>query len=421
MGPQEQRTVARTAKLGVVGVAIMVLTVYVAFTAHSGLPFAPRTQVKAAFHDIGAIHPNSDVRQNGIRIGHVAKVDYVNGEAVATLSLDGHRDVYANARASVQDFSALSQKYIELEPGAANAGDLNDRVIPASRDTDTADVYQLLNSFDNKSMTSATKATRELGDGAAGHGPDLQEFLHSSPRLLTDVGTISETLASDPADLHGLLASADELSSRLVGRRDQIAALIDQSGATLDAISTDHGKRLDQTLQRLPATLDSARTAFRSLNRPLADTGAFFRSFRGGAASLARSENDVRTVLREAPKALVKVPGVANQALPAVDDLAGTVKDARPLAPRVAQAFDSLASPVAVLARYSLDIDSLWARLRNMTSENIGGKHYGRTTFNVNGRAISGLTGAAIGNDPYPRPGRANYDRQGSLIYGGAQ
>lgn len=421
MGPQQQRTVTRTAWLGVVGIAIMVFVVYIAFTAHSGLPFTNKTTVKAAFHDIGSIHPNSQVRQNSVRIGRVAKVEYVDGQAVATLELDGEHEVFADAHASVQDFSALAQKFIELEPGSSQAGPLGERVIAADKNADSADVYQLLNVFDRKTMTAATSTTRELGGGAAGHGADVQDFLHASPRLLRQLGTVSETLASDTADLPALLRSADQLSSRLVGRQQELSRVIAQTDATLTAFSTKDAKPLGETLRELPSALEHAKTAFDHLGTPLEDTSVFFRDFRAGAEALGRSEGDLRAALRSLPKPLRKVPSVSEDAAPAVGDLADTLQDARPLAPRVAQALDRLATPIAILAPYALDIESLWARLRNMTSETTNGKHYGRTTFNVNGRGAGTLTPGAIGNNPYPSPGEASRDRQGSLFYGGSR
>lgn len=421
MGPQQQRTTNRTALLGVVGIALMVMVVYVAFTAHQGLPFTTKTTVKAAFHDIGSIHPNSQVRQNSVRIGRVAEVEYVDGRAVATLELDGDREVYADAHASVQDFSALAQKFVELEPGTPQSGPLGARVIAADRNADSADIYQLLNVFDRKTMTAATSATRELGGGAAGHSADLQSFVHASPQLLRQVGTVSETLASDTADLPALLRSADRLSTRLVGRQQELSRLIRNSDATLNAISTEDAEPLGKTLRELPRTLDHARTAFDHMDTALDDTSAFFRDFRGGAAALGRSEDDLRSALRALPEPLRKVPAFSQDATPAVGDLADTLHDARPLAPRVAQALDRAATPIAFLAPYALDIESLWARLRNMTSENIGGKHYGRTTFNVNGRIAGVLTPGAIGNNPYPSPGEASRDRQGALIDGGSR
>jgi phospholipid/cholesterol/gamma-HCH transport system substrate-binding protein len=421
MGPQQRRANTRTALLGVVGIAVMVLVVYVAITADSGLPFRKTTTVKAAFHDIGSIHTNSQVRQNSLRVGRVAKVEYVDGQAVATLELDGERKVYANARASVQDFSALAQKFIELEPGSPQAGPLGARVIAADKNADSADIYQLLDVFDPKTLSAATSATRELGGGAAGHGADLHDFLHASPRLLPQLGTVSAALASDDADVPSLLRGADQLATRLVDHRQQLSRAIGQTGDTLGAVSTDDGKPLGETLRRLPGTLDHAKLAFDHLDNALDDTAAFFRDFRGGADALGRSEGDLRAALREIPQPLRKVPSFSEDASPAIGDLADTVQDARPLAPRVAQAFDHLASPVAVLAPYALDIESLWARLRNMTSETTGGEHYGRTTFNVNGRMAGVLSPSAVGNDPYPAPGEASRDRQGSLIYGGSR
>ncbi len=419
MAVQQRRTARRTALLGLVGAGVMVLVVVLAFTAHSGLPFRATTTVKAAFADVASIHPDSQVRQNSLRVGRVAEIEYVDGQAVVTLELDGDQTVYADASAAVLDFSALGQKFIELHPGSPQAGPLGDRVIAAHHNENSADIYQVFDVFDPPTLASATAATRQLGAGAAGRGPELQDFLHTAPDLLADSGTVAAALSAPDADLPGLLRSADRLSARFVDRRQRITEAIAQTDQTLQGLTVDSAQPLGDSLQKLPATLDSAKTALDDLNGPLSDTEAFVTDFRAGAESLGRSEGDLRGVLREAPQPLGKVPGVSEQATPAVRDLTDTVNDARPLAPKVTTAFDRVADPVGVLAPYGPDAASLWARLRSMLSENVGGNHYGKTTFNVNGRIAGAATPGLVGSEYYPPAGTSDGDRLESEQDGG--
>jgi phospholipid/cholesterol/gamma-HCH transport system substrate-binding protein len=248
----------------------------------------------------------------------------------------------------------------------------------------------------------------------------LQAALHAAPQLLPATGTVSEALSAPDTNLPALLRSADELSSRLVSRQRQIADDVIQTDATLRGLTVDNGAPLAETLRTLPATLDSAHRAFDQLNQPLADTASFFAAFRAGGAALARAENDLRGVLREAPHPLKKLPAVSDDAKPAVEDLRDTVHDAHPLVPRVTQLFDNLAPFVQAVAPYAHDTASLWARLQNMTSENINGKYYGRTSFNVNGKSLGVVSGSIdIGNDPYPKPAQADLERIGGFITSG--
>lgn len=413
MGPQQRRAATRTVLLGLVGLAIVSVIGYVAGTAHSGLPFRTTTAVRAAFHDVGSVHVDSQVRQNSVPVGRVSSIDYRDGQAVVGLELDGERPVFSDASAKVWDFSALGQKFIEFSPGTPAAGPLGNRTIGAPRNNDSADIYQALNVFDPKTLGAATGATREVGGGIAGHGDDLQSFTGAAPGMLGSLGTVSASLSADDANLPGLLHSADRLASRFVGRQRQIADTLGQTDATLRAVTTGGSGPLRDTLRALPATLDDARTGFDSINGPLSDTRAFLRDVRPGAAALAQAEPQLRGVLREAPAPLGKVPPVADDAKPALEGLATAMQDAQPLAPRLAELFTNLAEPVSALAPYARDTESLWARLRNNLAENADGKHYGRTTFNVNGRTLSGLLPGGIGTNPYPKPSTADLDRFG--------
>ncbi|MQA12621.1 MAG: MCE family protein [Pseudonocardiaceae bacterium] len=414
MGRLEARSAARRAVAGVVVFALIAAGAYLAATARSGLPGSTTTTVRAAFTNVDALQVGADVRQDSVRIGRVSDLQFADGVAVVTMELDGEKSIYADARAAVWDFSALGAKFVELFPGTPAAGPLGDQIVSAERTVESADIYQLFNVFDEPTRAAATGAVRELGGGAAGLSGALHDYLRAAPDLLTDVETVSEVLSSDQADLPGLLRSAERLSSRFVGREQQIAALVEQTDVTLRAVSADEGLPLSDTLDRLPATLDHARTALDALDVPLADAKTAVTDLRPGAEALAASEEDLRGVLRESVPPLKQVPGVAEQAEPAVADLTRTFADARPLAPKVTRALDNLVTPLQVLAPYAPEIATLFVRWESLVAEDINGLHYARI-----GAAPGVRTGGGPvlpdsvdqGYNPYPEPGNADNDR----------
>lgn len=417
MGPRESRRNRFTILAGIAGLAGMALILYLAVSAHTGLPWQETTTVRAAFTNTDSLMEGNEVRQNSVRIGSVADIEYRDGRALVTMRLDGEHDVYADARAEIWDFSALGAKFIELYPGSVTAGELPDRTIPVAKTKSSADIHELFDVLDERSRAAATSAIRELGGGAAGRSRDVRDFVRSMPDLADDLGSVSMTLSSEQTNLIGLLRSGDQLASRFAGRGAQISRLIEQADSTLRALSVDDADPLMGSLRRLPPALDSLDRAFDALDTPLSDTRSAVARLRPGARALARAEDDLRGVLRESVGPFGKVPAVAERATPAVADLTGTFADARPLATQVTRAFDDLVTPLSALAPYAPEIGQFFVRGHSWTSQSIDGVNYARLgVASPMSRTAGGLLGpSAVPQNVYPEPGEADHDRATGL------
>ncbi|MDT7632908.1 MAG: phospholipid/cholesterol/gamma-HCH transport system substrate-binding protein, partial [Pseudonocardiales bacterium] len=342
---------ARRFLSGLGALAVMLVIGYIAFTANQGrLPGTPVTTVRAAFADVGQLQAGSEVRQNGIIIGQVSAVALVNGQPVVTMDVHGGVSMYRDGYAGIWDQSALAQKFVELRAGDPASGLLGDGTLPVSQTESTHDLVQVLDVFDPPTRAALGDALRQLGGGLAGYGPGLHGFIGSAPGVLSDVSELSTTLVSDRTDLPGLLHTSDRLSSRFTGREYQWTELLHQTDETLRALDVDNGKPLGDTVTKLPGTLRAVRTALDDADQPLTDLASAAGDLRSGAHSLGRATPDVRGVFREAHAPLDRIPGVSDDAKPAVADLSRTFSDAQSLTPKLADALSSAAPPLKVLA-----------------------------------------------------------------------
>lgn len=420
MGPQETRRALRSTMIGLAGLAVFGLVLYIMATAHKGLPFRETTTAKAAFTNVDALKSGDDVRQNSVHIGQVDDVEFADGVAVVTMELDGDKPVYNDATAEIQDFSTLGAKFVELNPGSPRSGPLGNRVISAERTEDSADLHQFYGVFDKPTREAAASATREFGGGIAGHGGDLQDLTRSMAGLLNDFGTVSEVLSSERADLPALLRANERLAARFVGRERQITAAVEQTDATFRAMSVDNAQPLGETLRRLPATLDDMRTAFDSLHKPLADTERAFSDLRPGAEALSAAERGFRGFLRDGVRPFGKTPKIAGQAEPALRDFTRTFADARPLAPKLVRFFDDFAEPASVFAPYAPEAGQLFVRGQSWSSESFDGVQYARLSVDSGLRTAAGsILPGTIPQNYYPEPGEADHDRAGANLGGG--
>lgn len=404
------RISAKKARSFVVGaIALAVIGAICAFSAFAqyGMPGSASTMVKAAFDDVGSLQEGDQVRQHSMRIGQVTDIAFENDKAVVTLEIEGHHTVYRNAQAHVSEQSPLGQKFVQLNTGTRSSGPLGDSVIPEVRTRDSKDLYQLLNALDGRTRAALKQSVTELGTGAAGHGRDLHDAIASAPDMLRDLGTFSAAASSPDANFAELLRHADTLFRRFEGRQDEIAELVDQSGDTTSAFAVDGGTRLRETLGQLPSALRATHRAMRDLDEPLADTSTALAQIRPGARALGEATPALRGVLREAVPPMRKVPEVARQATPAIEDLTGMVADARPLAPRFTQAMSYAAPPLQVLAPYAPEIVGYFVNGKSALSGHVGSDHWLRLAVAISGPGNDATRDPLLRHEPYPAPGEA--------------
>ncbi|MDT7664857.1 MAG: phospholipid/cholesterol/gamma-HCH transport system substrate-binding protein [Pseudonocardiales bacterium] len=403
---------ARRFLTGLGTLAVMLVIGYVAFTANQGrLPGTPVTTVRAAFTDVGQLQAGSEVRQNGITIGQVSAVALVNGQPVVTMDVHGGVPMYRDGYAGIWDQSALAQKFVELRAGDPASGPLGDGTLPVSQTESTHDLVQVLDVFDPPTRAALGDALRQLGGGLAGYGPGLHGFIGTAPGVLSDVGELSTTLVSDRTDLPGLLHTSDRLSSRFTGREYQWTELLHQTDETLRALDVDNGKPLGDTVTKLPGTLRAVRTALDDADQPLTDLASATGDLRSGAHSLGRATPDVRGVFREAHAPLDRIPGVSDDAKPAVADLSRTFSDAQSLTPKLADALSSAAPPLKVLAPYAPDMGTFAFDLSNLIVNHDGWEHRLRIMAGAPSLQTLLVNQLKDTNNPYPTPGQAIRDR----------
>ncbi|MGH3520903.1 MAG: MlaD family protein [Haloechinothrix sp.] len=414
MTTPEARRTARSVRVGLVLLALTVAAVWMTFEALTGWPFAPTTEVRAAFDNVHSLKVNDDVRQNSKRIGRVSDVEFAGDKAIVTMELSGNRDVFANAHAALWDQSALATKFVELDPGTAGAGPLGDRTITSRRTVSSTDLYQLLDTFDAKTRKAVQSYLRQGGGGMAGHGKDLNDLLAVAPDLLGDAGTVSSALAAPEADLPDMLRSADRLTARFAGRTEELGALVEQSDSTLRAFSVDGARPLSETIEAAPGTLRSVRAALDRIDTPLADTESAMRALRPGADDLSASTEDLRAILREGARVAPKMPPVLKDAKPVVEDLTATVSKARPLGPRLVKTTRSLAPFIRTLAPYGPEIGTWAVRGHSFLSQGPApGIRYARLSVVPSVHTVTGqLYGSAdFPQNEYPAPGESMRDR----------
>lgn len=404
------RDVARKVVVGVAMILALVVVGWVGGIVQSGgaLPGKRYTEVKAQFENVGILKTGKDVKQDGLRVGTVSKIEYVDGVAEVTLRLDGKVDVYRDASAFVGNTSALGKKYLGFDPGTPEAGGLGEQVIALEATRSSTSLEDVLSALDPKTRDSLQKAVGELAVGTTGHSEDLNAVLAASPHLLEDLETVMEAAGSDRMDMAGLLVSADRLVNRFNGRTDEIEGLVENADRTVQALGVDNGKPLEETIARLPAALTTVETALDDLYAPLGDAEVALTELEPGARALGGATPDLRAFLRESPDTLDKVPGVAKAADPALSSLTETLKDARPLLDPLKASVDSLEHLLFRFVPYTNDVARFFSQ-NDLLSGILDGdpnQHYFAAQLTGVGLfSVAGVPDPAYRSEFYPCPG----------------
>lgn len=397
--------------VGTIGLLAVIATVGAIAQTGGALPARSYTYVTADFEDVGILKPGKDVKENGIRIGTVADIEYHDGVARVTLRLDGHHDVYRDAELHMANSSALGKKYVSLDPGTSNAGDLGDDVVPLSQTTDASSLEDLFQVMDPKTRRATRAALGELATGLIGHGDDLNALAQASPDLLADLSTVAEALTAQDADLDALLLAADQLAGRFDDNQQDLAELIETADDSLTALVVDEGRPLRQSVAALPDTLRTAESALDTLNGPLGDAREALSDLQPGGQALGRSAGDLRAFLRDSVGSLERVPGVSEAAEPALSDLVDPLVDARPLVPKLVAALDATDQLLFGLAPYAADAGTFFSHHDLLSGRIAPGKHYFATMLTAVGLySVDGAPDPLSTSEPYPDPGTSEND-----------
>ncbi|MBA0126773.1 MCE family protein [Haloechinothrix sp. YIM 98757] len=369
------------------------------------VPGKAYTRVTAAFEDVGTLTERQNVTQAGVRIGTVDSIDYQEDVAHVVLRLEGQRKVFGNARAEVLNESALGKKYIEFDPGTPDGGPLDSGIVPTSQTSSSRAVDDVFSAFDEPTREALQSSLQELGGGIIGHSKDLRDVIRSSPDMLSDLGLVSGALSSEEAELPAMLSSANRFAGRFRDRERELTSLLENLNTTFDAISVDNGEPLEHSIQALPSTLREARRGLDALNAPLADLESALVTLEPGGQALGAAADDLRGVLREAVDPMRKLPGVSEDANPAVEDLTHTISDARPLVPRVARAVEKASPALGDLAAYSTGIGRMLSHHDMLSGRFAPDKHYFSAMAAFPGLYNVGLPDPTVETNPYPEPG----------------
>ena len=295
--------------VGAITVMVVILAVFLAYNANSGLPFVPSYRVAVDVPNADLMVPGNDVRVGGVRVGTVEKIQPQqdeDGNLSARLDLKLTPDLDplpVDSTFIVRARSALGLKYLEINKGTSSEGYAAGSVIPIeSARPQPVEIDEFLSTFDEPTQVAIRENLFEFGNAVAGRGPQLNEALGRLPAVLEFLEPVARNLADPGSGLERFIRAIAAVSAEVAPVAETQAELFVSLDTTFSALAEVARPYIQETISESPPTLDAGLRAFPVVRPFLADSAELFRLLEPGVETLAETAPPLtRTLIKGTP------------------------------------------------------------------------------------------------------------------------
>jgi virulence factor Mce-like protein len=317
------RMVFTPTMIGAVTVLIVILAVFLAYNANSGLPFVQTYRITSLVPNASTLVEGNEVRIGGVRVGLVESIEPVaeeDGEYIARLGLNLDLDVGPipeDSTVIVRTRSALGLKYLELHRGESSETLPEGATIPLSAARpEPVEFDEVLSTFDEPTREGIKRNLAGWGGALAGRGTTLNVTIGNLPRLLRPLRPVMRTLASPRTQLGRFFrasgAAAAEVAPVAVVQ-GELFVVLDRTFRAFAAIARPY---LQETISETPQTLQVANDSFPRIRPFLANMAGFFDEMGPPTRTLARAAPTIESALRAGVPAVRAAPRLNDQLPP---------------------------------------------------------------------------------------------------------
>jgi virulence factor Mce-like protein len=336
---------------GLIALVVIVVALYAAFV-HK-YPWSNPYELKAIFKNANNLAVNSPVREAGVVVGKVTKIETKEGSSASEVSMainDEGLPLHKDATLKIRPRIFLEGNFfVDLRPGSAGTPVLDSgEPVPMSQTYSPVQIDQVLGVLQGSARENAQRLIQGYGDAlngkpkegedkANGADPDtvgqtaaesLNDSLDTAVPALRDTAIVNEAfLGEEPHDLSKLIDSSGRVAGELVKHEDALQGLVSNFNATTAAFASQ-AAALQTSIHVLPDVLTQADNALLHLNESFPPLRAFSRDNLPG--------------VRETPQTVAATfPGITQtRALVSPAELQGLVNDLRPAVANLANSTD---------------------------------------------------------------------------------
>ena len=345
--------------VGLAGLLAAIVTFYIGYQAAYSVPGRSYYNLEAEFADANNLANHYEVWIGGVRAGQILHPRVEDGKAVVDMRLDDKfRPLRSDSKLQVRLRSAVGVRYLEIVPGK-NGTELaeNDR-LKASQVTDSVALDQVLGTFDPRTRTRTATLLRELGNGTAGRGTDLNETIATAPRLLGGLRGVSSAINARPGrPMSRFVRSGSETAAAFDDVRQE---LVDGFVPERQALAAFNDARdgVQGTLTEAATALRTLNSTLPNVNRLVAETAAVAREARPTLAVAPASLRETTRLLDDAQQPLENLRETLDLAEEAVDPVLDLLGKVRPVLPTLDRTLKDLTPTVQEVGPKSCEISN---------------------------------------------------------------
>src|SRR5262245_20772653 len=325
--------------VGAVTVLVVIVAVFLAYQANSGLPFVPTYQLSAQLPDADSLVKGNEVRIGGQRVGQITSVTPENVSnapcpsdptrqcqtQVAKVDMDLNKDLEQlpeDSTVVVRAKSALGLKYLQINRGHSSQGFKPGSAMPltAAR-PEPVEIDQVFNMFDAPTRTAIQSNLLEFGNALAGRGVDLNEAIGQFKPQVECLTPVMRNLADPNTGLSNFVSSLSATAAEVAPVAEIQGRLFADLDTTFAAFARVSRPFIQESISRSPAAEDTTIRATPVIRPFLANTGKLFTELTPGFVAVAPRAKDVAAATVEGIKALPLSPAFNAQLDPTAQAL----------------------------------------------------------------------------------------------------
>jgi ABC-type transporter Mla subunit MlaD len=407
--------------LGLAGIGITLIMVYVGFKAPDAIPGRAYFTVRAQFKDADNVSKHSQVRIGGRIVGQVLDPHVEHGLAVVKLQMDPTvKPLLSDTRVVVRPRSAVGVRFLDVVPGTRGRPLRDGDLITDTQTAATRQLDEVLSTFDPATRTNTQRFLRELGRGVLGRGQGLSEALDSAPDFLAGTQQVAGAIVDRPGAMSNLIRGSESTAAAADPVREPLADGFAPEARALRPFA-DRAVSLQRTLDVAPGALSAVRTGLAQTDPLVSELSGLGRTVRPALAAAPRAFTQTSMLLREARPGLRSADRTLRLTGRAVSPTLGLLGAIRPVLPNLDTVLSDSVPIVSKLGAHSCDIKlfgKTWGSM--MTYGNAGG---GWLRLNLVGGSQQSVYGLGDGAGPaadtgnfqnaYPQPCQAGTERPG--------
>jgi phospholipid/cholesterol/gamma-HCH transport system substrate-binding protein len=290
--PKKRALAAVLVLLAVVAVAILL------FRGDGGYT------VTAEFVNAGQLVKGNEVKAGGVAVGSVKDIDVTqNGTAKVTLTIKNgdYKPLRQGTRVLIKQgsLSGIANRYVDLQLGPANGGEIDDGAVIGTDQTATAvELDQIFDLFDERTRTGLQDFFKGSGEMIRGRGNELRRGIHYLNPALSTGSRLFQELTRDDALLERFLVDSGSLVNALADRRQDLTGVVGNLNATFGALGRQQDA-LAESVERLPPFMRRANTTFVNLRSALDDVDPFVDAAKPAVKRLGPFLDQARLFVRD--------------------------------------------------------------------------------------------------------------------------